>query len=279
MKSKSLRALGLAIFLSAHAAFAVTPENGWWWNPAEPGRGFNIETQNNTVFVATYVYDTAGNPIWYSGSGELAENSTLTVHLLISEEGPCIGCPYHAPTTTDAGIPMTLQFTSSGKGSVLWQGETVPIRRFNFKLGKGAAKLLGEWVLIAQKPGNVGNYLGEEPSNDYYGDRVTFSMITNGQVSGSRTHEPNHKAAGGRTDNLPGFTYYFSLELPDKLHIFKRTGIVRRVGTIRGFAFNFKGLNKIEGLVSEVPASTISLPLLWFEVIHNGKSFEGYRVQ
>jgi hypothetical protein len=55
MNNKILKALGLAALLSANMAFAVTPENGWWWNPAESGRGFNIETQNNTVFVATFV--------------------------------------------------------------------------------------------------------------------------------------------------------------------------------------------------------------------------------
>jgi hypothetical protein len=70
------------------------------------------------------------------------------------------------------------------------------------------------------------------------------------------------------------------MELPEKQHTFVGVGnIERRVGTIRGFAFNFNGLNKIEGLVSEVPASFISLPLLWYYVTDEGKPFVGYRIK
>jgi hypothetical protein len=286
MKNKILKIFNVAAFLSMHSVFAVTPESGWWWNPDEPGRGFNIETQQNTLFVATYVYDQRGNPIWYTGSGELDENSTLTTHLLLSENGPCMGCPYQAPSTTEAGIPITLQFTSRGEGTVLWKGETVPIERFNFKIGEGAEKLLGKWVFITTEPGKITHYNnGEEPepsgTGDYYGDWVVFKEITeDGVASGSRLYKEDDQVEGGRTDNLPGFKYTMSMELPEKQHTFVGVGnIERRVGTIRGFAFNFNGLNKIEGLVSEVPASFISLPLLWYYVTDEGKPFVGYRIK
>lgn len=298
MKNNLLKILGLATLLFARSAFAVTPENGWWWNPAESGRGFNIETQNKTMFITIYVYGQAGDPIWYSGSGQLDAKGILATPLFISKDGQCIGCPYQAPTTTDAGIPVTFHFTSPGEGSILWQGETVPIQRFNFKAGKGVEKLLGEWVLITKEPGNVGDYIGQAPSNEYYGDRVTFNQImVNGMpvneippdeslsgakisVLGSRTHKVDDKVTGRRADNLLGFKYVMSMELPEKQHTFEGIGgIERHVGTIRGFAFNFKGLNKIRGQVSEIPASFISIPLLWDEVIHRGREFEGYRVK
>jgi hypothetical protein len=50
MKNKTLKTLSIAALLTANMAFAatITPENDWWWNPAASGRGFNIETQNNT---------------------------------------------------------------------------------------------------------------------------------------------------------------------------------------------------------------------------------------
>jgi hypothetical protein len=267
-----------------HSVFAVTPESGWWWNPDEPGRGFNIETQQNTLFVATYVYDQKGNPIWYTGSGELDEKSTLTTELLLSENGPCIGCPYQAPSTTEAGIPITLQFTSRGEGTVLWQGEKAPIERFNFKIGEGAEKLLGKWVLITTEPGKITHYNGEEsePSGtgDYYGDWVVFKEITeDGAASGSRLYKEDDQVRGGRTDNFPGFTYTFSMELPDKVHVFELLGLVHQVGTIRGFAFNFNGLNKIEGLFSDVSATGVALPLLWDNVIYQGTPFVGYRIK
>ena len=41
------------------------PENGWWWNPQESGRGFFIEWQGGYADLAGYMYDDAGNPVWY----------------------------------------------------------------------------------------------------------------------------------------------------------------------------------------------------------------------
>ena len=41
-------ALSLNLYAgSSHAA----PENGWWWNPAQSGRGFSIEVQGDTMFL------------------------------------------------------------------------------------------------------------------------------------------------------------------------------------------------------------------------------------
>ncbi|HEX4332359.1 MAG TPA: hypothetical protein VH040_09480 [Usitatibacter sp.] len=36
-----------------------------WWNPAEPGWGLAITQQFNNIFLAWYVYDSAGKPAWY----------------------------------------------------------------------------------------------------------------------------------------------------------------------------------------------------------------------
>jgi hypothetical protein len=242
MKNKILKTLSIAALLIANMAFAatITPENGWWWNPAASGRGFNIETQNNTVFVATFVYDQAGHPIWYSGSGQLDDNSTLTTHLMISEGGPCIGCPYQAPTITDAGIPITLQFTSREQGSISWQGETVPIQRFNFQFGKEVQKLLGRWMLIQYNEG-AGNLI-------YGGNQVILNEITaGGEVSGLIDNKiisglsvtppvltlgEKRKVIGGKTDAVSQFTYYLMWVWGS--HIYT-------------YVFNFDGLNYING--------------------------------
>ena len=36
------------------------PQTGWWWNPAESGRGFSIESSGNNLFMAAYLYDVSG---------------------------------------------------------------------------------------------------------------------------------------------------------------------------------------------------------------------------
>ena len=64
----------LSIFFSAllHAA----PQAGWWWNPAESGRGFFLEWQGGQLLMAGYMYDDNGNPVWYLSSNS-APSTTL----------------------------------------------------------------------------------------------------------------------------------------------------------------------------------------------------------
>jgi hypothetical protein len=220
------------IFLFSSAAFALTPENGWWWNPAEPGRGFNIETQDRTVFVATFIYDEAGNPVWYSGSGELNEGGAVTVPALRFEGGQCIGCPFQEAQVTGDFGPLTLQFTSEMAAVVQWAGATVPIERFNFKLGNSFQRLLGEWLLV----------IGAPASPPYDGDRVVFGEVVmeEGQqfVAGHRTGDPEHgfiaiplEAEGGNE------VVFFAWSVtPDNI--------------MRPFLFRMAGLNAVEGITT-----------------------------
>ena len=50
---------------------SFVPENGWWWNADESGRGFCIELKNNFAFIAGYMYEAEGRPVWSSRTGEL----------------------------------------------------------------------------------------------------------------------------------------------------------------------------------------------------------------
>ncbi|MBX3655313.1 MAG: hypothetical protein KF686_14110 [Ramlibacter sp.] len=43
----------------------ILPVTGWYWNPAEGGRGFAIERQGDKLFVAAFLYETSGAPTWY----------------------------------------------------------------------------------------------------------------------------------------------------------------------------------------------------------------------
>ncbi len=62
----------------ALAPAANQPENGWWWNPQESGRGFFLEWQGGTLDVAGYMYDDAGNPVWYITVGPMSGADGLT---------------------------------------------------------------------------------------------------------------------------------------------------------------------------------------------------------
>lgn len=254
--------LTLAALLSINSAFAITPETGWWWNPQESGMGFNIEDQNGTVVIATYVYDDGGNPIWYSGAGQIDENSTVAINLQISRNGPsCPTCPYQAPTTSDAGMPITLQFTSRGEGSVSWQGNTTPIQRFDFNYGTGLQMLIGKWVLMSKKPVDQGQYVGF---------RITFNSVQGDQVVGKITDEPDTMVTAFNNDNQdPGYQYAAQITNPPIPPVDQNSILS---SPIEKFQFNFSGLNKITGVASIGPpvssssGETILVP------------FEAYRV-
>jgi hypothetical protein len=51
--------------VQAMAANYVQPRTGWFWNPAEGGRGFAIERQGSQLFVAGFMYETTGESTWY----------------------------------------------------------------------------------------------------------------------------------------------------------------------------------------------------------------------
>ena len=124
------------IFFSINI-FAATPENGWWWNSKESGRGFNIETQNGVTFIAGFLYDEGGNAIWYTAVGSVSDNK-LVADFVKSDNGQCIGCPYTAP---DSEIldKVTFTFPSADKGTLEWQGNVVELERFNFSFGDDIA--------------------------------------------------------------------------------------------------------------------------------------------
>lgn len=46
---------------TAASVSAVTPEDGIYANPAEPGRGWVVETQGNIMAVSTYTYSADGS--------------------------------------------------------------------------------------------------------------------------------------------------------------------------------------------------------------------------
>jgi hypothetical protein len=257
---KMIKILGFVALLFAHSAFAITPENGWWWNPQESGMGFNIESQNGTVFIATFVYDNSGNPIWYSGSGQIDANSTLTANLQISSGGPCVGCTYRAPSTIDAAIPITITFKSRQEANVTWLGSAAHIQRFQFNIPDGLNKMLGEWVFeLSEALDDDGSFVSK---------RVNFNTVdssnstANGLIVGS-------KVAGGTVgyhpDFLNGYTYLAIIDAsakPQHYYI---------------YAFNFDGINRIAGVTAVVSVNANGTQLV-SALEQSTIRFEGYRI-
>lgn len=103
------------IFGAGLAAFQPT---GWWWNSAQNGRGFSVEVQGNLLDVVGFMYDGAGNPLWYISSGPMASATHYTGTLLQIGGGQTMSGPYKAPTSSTPIGTITIDFTSLTTGTM-----------------------------------------------------------------------------------------------------------------------------------------------------------------
>ena len=108
-------------------------ENGWWWNASEPGRGFSIETQGNTIFMAGFMYEGSGNPIWYAAQGTVGNNSLATNWQQFAN-GQTLTGPYKSPVITNPNVgTLGLAFTAAKTANLtLPDGRVLPLTRFDF---------------------------------------------------------------------------------------------------------------------------------------------------
>lgn len=89
--------------ISSGAALPVINYTDLWWNPDESGWGMAVTHQANTMFLALFVYDSAGAPVWY-----VASNCTVKASpdgcdgTLYRTSGPALG-----PTFDSSKVQVT----------------------------------------------------------------------------------------------------------------------------------------------------------------------------
>ncbi len=115
---------------SIHAV-VVPPQTGWWWNPAEGGRGFMIEFRGSSVFMAGFLYDVDGRPTWYVSSMTKNNSSSYVGTLIPYINGQTLTGSYKAATPQASVGTITLSFSGATNGTLTWPGGTIPIERFN----------------------------------------------------------------------------------------------------------------------------------------------------
>jgi DNA-binding beta-propeller fold protein YncE len=112
----------------------TTPQAGAWWNPAEPGRSFNIEVRHDTLVLTAQVYDEQGAPTWLLASGPYdAAAGTYLGSFTRYTGGQCLGCAYRAPQDSPADNgSLQLIFTSETTGFLDLDGTRIPIEKFDW---------------------------------------------------------------------------------------------------------------------------------------------------
>lgn len=115
---------------------ATNPQTGWWWNPAEGGRGFAIEVQGGQMYFAGYMYDATGAATWYLAIGAMADAALFQGELSQYGGGPTLAGPYKAPTIVNAMAgAISLQFSSTTSATLtLPDGRQIPLSRYTFGL-------------------------------------------------------------------------------------------------------------------------------------------------
>ena len=112
---------------------ATQPQSGYWWNPAEGGRGYTIEVQNNTAFIAAYMYDASGNPVWYASGPAALVGNAYQGSWTVYQGGQTLTGTYRAPTATTTAGSLTIQFASPSTATLtLPDGRQIPIQRYAF---------------------------------------------------------------------------------------------------------------------------------------------------
>ena len=117
----------------------AAPQDGWWWNPAESGRGFFLDVQGPRMFMAGYLYDADGRATWVVSNDAMPDPERYDGRLLAFRDGQSLmGAYRHPGAPVDAGA-VGLRFTDATHGTLTWAGGTVPIQRQDFHHGTAAA--------------------------------------------------------------------------------------------------------------------------------------------
>lgn len=87
------------------------PDPGWWWNDQESGRGYSVEVQGDRIFIVSFMYDDAGNPVWYYSAGQMDAPDSYAGPWLQFANGQTMTGPYHPPTTPVPVGQLSVKFT------------------------------------------------------------------------------------------------------------------------------------------------------------------------
>jgi len=97
---------------------AVVDFTDLWWNPNESGWGMVVTQQLGNIFIAWYVYDNSGNPVWY-----VVPNCTLVGSscsgTAYSTTGPPLGPSFDSTAVHATAVgSLTVTFSDANNASV-----------------------------------------------------------------------------------------------------------------------------------------------------------------
>ncbi|MBF5006434.1 hypothetical protein [Diaphorobacter caeni] len=118
------------------SSIVVVPDSGMWSFPAEqtgqPGRGFQLDTQGDTLVMSYYGYRADGAATFYLASGKLAGDS-FSGSLMEYAKGTALGRPFQNGVELGSAGVVKITFRDSTHGTMTLPGEQPQeISRFVF---------------------------------------------------------------------------------------------------------------------------------------------------
>jgi hypothetical protein len=153
MKKILLWLAAIAFSLAAPiAAHAFQPESGMWVVSDEldgdPGRGFNLDVQGDTLVLSFYGYLSNGTAQWYLASGTVKDDK-FTSSFSTYEGGMAFGASRHqsAHEIGSAG-QVSIVFKTASTGTITLPGEAAKtITRYNFNRPTPPDAPIGSYTL------------------------------------------------------------------------------------------------------------------------------------
>jgi hypothetical protein len=199
VKHLILALLAATFSLSASAA---TPQSGWYYSPVESGRGFNIEIQGNTLFMAGFIYDATGIPMWFFSGGPMSSDNTYSGAAYRTANGQPLGGSYRPQTNVPFGN-ATVTFPTAMDANIAVNGFNFTVTREIFGFDP-AAPYAGTWSLILTRTVAGGHCAPTPPITRVDGADITVD--SNGNFSLMQQANPGYLALSGTITTKGSFT-------------------------------------------------------------------------
>ena len=107
------------------------PRPGWWDQPSQSGRGYFFEVQGNTLFVGGLIYNTSGQPSWFTSSGPADSTGNFSGNLMVCSAQVNPDGSLQPPGCKAGTDTIHVAFTAPWRATLtLGQESPVEIRRY-----------------------------------------------------------------------------------------------------------------------------------------------------
>lgn len=161
MKNKGLIVFLLTMLLMVPAAQAQDVLDGWYFNPDQPGSGFNVNRQADVTGIALFDFEQNGDNQWAISVDQVAIEDGMSVfegELQAPETGACFDCPFVPNEGNAAGDTIRIVFDTENEdgntsAQVTLRGQTETYVRNLFRFSSVLDYMLSTWAMTAFFPG------------------------------------------------------------------------------------------------------------------------------